>query len=74
MELNKILECLAESFEKLRFRIWLLEDRRFSYIEDVKNILLKNDNVDKSHIIKWLKELSLDSENNYFKSFNDLLT
>ncbi|MFI5144852.1 MAG: nucleotidyltransferase [Ignavibacteria bacterium] len=43
-------------------------------IEDVKSILLKNDNVDKPYIIKWLKVLSVDSENNYFKSFNDLLT
>ena len=42
-------------------------------LEDIRNILLKNQNFDKEHIYKWLKEFDKSLGENFYKRFEAIL-
>jgi len=51
-----------------------LKDRQYFYIEDIKLILLKNENINKKYINKWLKEFQKTfPEKNFIKRFEEIV-
>lgn len=42
-------------------------------IEDAKNVLLKNPNIDKEYILKWLKEFDRSLNENFIERFEKIL-